>query len=100
MNLNEILEAAREKGGDRFVSKKALNLTIDGKVVDEDDEKGRYVLCGAGGTLSTNLAKSLGLLEQPELEIETEPEKQTEDETQSKAVKPGQNKAIKQSENK
>ena len=62
MNTQEILEAATNKGGARFVSDEALHLTTGGRVVPESDPAGAFVLCGAGGSLPLPLAKKLGLV--------------------------------------
>lgn len=47
--------------GEWFVSDRALHLTADGKVVEEDDPDGKTVLVGKGGRLSMAEAEKYGL---------------------------------------
>lgn len=54
----------------RFVADRALHLTKDGKVVEEDDPAGVKVLIGKGGSLSAEEAEKYGLTSEGEVEAQ------------------------------
>lgn len=108
MDITNILDRARQTGGDRFLCKSALHLSGDGRAVSETDPTGRYVLVGPGGSLPADLAEELGL-NRPEVKVEPEPVEEVKPESDEpdeptaadgKAVEPQQNKMVKPGANK
>lgn len=108
MDITNILDRARQTGGDRFLCKSALHLSGDGRAVSETDPTGRYVLVGPGGSLPADLAEELGLTK-PAPTVEPEPVEEVKsgtdepdepDEPDGKAVEPQQNKMVKLGANK
>jgi hypothetical protein len=61
MTTKEIIAAAGDSGGARYLSDKALWLTEDARVVELGDTEARYVLVGEGGNLPLGVAQALGL---------------------------------------
>lgn len=103
MTVNEIFEAAKQRGGPRFAVNQALHLTAKGEVVREGDPAGRFVLVGAGGSLPADLARALGLdivgAECPQdVPLPLAPAETPK--LDEKAVKPQMDKAIRPQENK